>query len=149
MQISTLNSNCGVFVLTGVASYEPRKALRAIRGHSSYNLFVFSDGDKTGYDQSGAKLAQYIRDNDLGEVIGSGWVDNPVHAYKNGRTQVWLWKPKWDVVKLLCDKEFPPPPEKKVDTKPTVAPKVDPQPLIAKPSGQRWEVIGGVLTRVG
>lgn len=47
--------------------------------------YIFSDNDKG----AGASIAKYIRDNDLGKIISSGWGKNPNSGHK---ICTWIWR---------------------------------------------------------
>jgi len=47
--------------------------------------YIFSDNDKG----AGASIAKFIRDNDLGKIVSSGWGKNPNSGNK---ICTWIWR---------------------------------------------------------
>lgn len=109
MMVHHTHSCCGIFEIEGIRSFKDRGAYFIFQklengvadladedGCEWPALFIFTDAYYPSQDgpersgTSGAKFAQYILDNNLGEVNEPLWETNP---NSGALVAAWVWKP--------------------------------------------------------
>lgn len=105
-------ANCGVSGLSGFWDLRDKKQvpewLILMRNNAvlNYKIIYFSDKIKE-FDGKAWIFAEYIQENNLGQLITHEPVANVVHPERDGQPsiQFWVWLPDWDAIKKVTDTE--------------------------------------------